>query len=368
MLRRVGSVTPLLTGLVRCGKCGHAMQVSYKEGRFQYVCQAALSRYAKPTCQYLVGRPIDDTVVDTFFEVLQPAEIDAFERISLRQAEHQKELIHHLEKDIMRLEYDAKRAERQYNCVDPENRLIAGTLEKKWESALAELEQAKMRLADARTKEPVPIAIPPELRNVFIDVGRRMPDVWQQFCDETKKRLLRTLITGVNLKRQDDGTLSIRIVWRGSQVTEKVIRMRSLTLRGSEAEKKLVARIRELSEEGLNDKRIADRLNDEGFMPCRADGFTTAVVTKARRRYRIVSNFQKARDEPVPNAYKIPEMAEILGVEPSWIYRNISHGLINVAKDVRYGCYLFPRSRKIVAELRRLKRKEICHVSIPEVH
>ena len=125
----------LLTGLVRCGRCGHAMQVAYKDHRFQYYCHAAQARYAKPNCQYLSGRPIDEAVVQAFFQVLQPAEIDALEQVSTRQAEHQQELVRHLEQEVTRLAYAAHRAERQYNCVDPENRLIAATLEKKWESA-----------------------------------------------------------------------------------------------------------------------------------------------------------------------------------------------------------------------------------------
>src|SRR6202008_2095246 len=110
-------------------------QVAYKDRRFQYLCCASQARYAKPNCQFLSGRPIDDAVVQEFFGVLQSAEIDALERVTVQQAEHERELVRHLEQEVKRLEYAAKRAERQYNCVDPENRLIASTLERKWESA-----------------------------------------------------------------------------------------------------------------------------------------------------------------------------------------------------------------------------------------
>jgi DNA invertase Pin-like site-specific DNA recombinase len=106
----------LLTGLVRCSFCGHTLQVAYKDKRFQYFCHAAQARYAKPNCQYLSGQPIDEAVVHAFFRVLQPAEIDALEQVSVRQAEHQQELIHHLEQEVTRLAYVAHRAERQYNA------------------------------------------------------------------------------------------------------------------------------------------------------------------------------------------------------------------------------------------------------------
>lgn len=119
----------LLTGLVRCGRCGHVMHVAYKENRFQYICQLANSHYAKANCQYLTGAPIDEAVVQEFFRVLQPSEIDALERVNAKQAAHRRELEVHLEQEVRRLEYAASRAERQYDSVDPENRLIAATLE-----------------------------------------------------------------------------------------------------------------------------------------------------------------------------------------------------------------------------------------------
>src|SRR5512135_978113 len=144
----------LLTGLVRYGRCGHAMYVAYKENRFQYICQYASSHHAGANCQYITGRPIDEAVVQEFFRVLQPAEIDALERVNSKQAEHRHELEHHLEQEVRRLEFAASRAERQYDSVDPENRLIAATLEKRWEEALVELEQAKARLAELKARGP----------------------------------------------------------------------------------------------------------------------------------------------------------------------------------------------------------------------
>ena len=138
-----------LTGLVRCGRRGHAMQVTYKDNRFQYVCNVYQPRQAGPNCQHAGGRPIDEAVVREFFHVLRPAEIDALEAVNARRAEHQRGLVRHLERDVRRLEYAAKRAERQYDSVDPENRLIASTLESRREAALVEPEQAKARLAEA---------------------------------------------------------------------------------------------------------------------------------------------------------------------------------------------------------------------------
>lgn len=359
----------LLTGLVRCSLCGRAMSVGYRdqEGRYRYACCANRNQHGLRSCQCVSGRAVDAAVSEEFFRVLRPAEIDALDAVEIKQAEHYHQIVAHLEQEVQRLEYAARRAERQYECVDPENRLIAATLERKWESALQELHRAQERLADAKRALPRPVAISCELRDAFANAGRELPKIWPSLTNEAKKSLLRTLVSGVNLRRDDDGTLQIRIVWRGDLVTEKVIRVRSLTLRGSEAEKRLAARLRELYGEGLTHQQIANRLNDEGFAPCRADGFTSVVVRKIKYRYGIVSNYMKARAGGLDCGYTIRELAKILSVDSSWLYRHIGTGEIQIDKNKRFGCYLFPRDDAIVRDLQRFKCKQIPHVTVPEV-
>jgi DNA invertase Pin-like site-specific DNA recombinase len=358
----------LLTGLVRCGLCGHAMQVAYKDGRFQYLCHTAQARYAKPNCQYLSGRPIDEAVVAEFFRALHPAQIDALERVSAQQAEHHQELLRHLEQEVTRLEYAARRAERQYNCVDPENRLIAATLEKRWESALAEWEQAKARVAETQAQAPQPVAIPAELREAFADVGRRLPDVWPRLSAEGKKRLLRTLVEGVNLTRQSNGMVQVRIVWRGGLVSECGVRLAVSTRRRSEIEAQIVARIKELATEELRDIAIAESLNRERYFPCRGTTFTPQIVLKLRCRYGIHLGLGRLRRGELPKGYTIAAMAHLLGVDPCWIYRGMRKGQIRVARDAQFGCYLFPHTREAVRQMKQLKSGKIGQVSFLEEH
>jgi DNA invertase Pin-like site-specific DNA recombinase len=354
----------LLTGLVRCGHCSHAMHVAYEARRFQYVCNGARNKYAKPSCQYLTGRAIDEAVLKDFFEALRPIEIDALERVTAKQAERHGELVHHLEQEAARLDYEARRAEKQYQCVDPENRLIAATLEKRWEAALEELEQARARLADARQTIPAPLVIPRELREAFVDAGRRLPEVWDKLSLEVKKSLLRTLVSRVNLRRRPDATVQIRLVWRGGLVSERVVRIAVFTLRDTEHENKHVQRIRQLSEEGMTKDQIAERLNQEGFIPCRSRSFTPQIIDKLKHRHGIVSNVEKARRGKLTSAYTLPEMASLLKVERYWIYGRIAAGTIKIKRDPRYGCYLFPNDRRTIEQLKRLKSHKVQHVSI----
>ncbi len=233
----------MLTGLVRCGHCGNAMHVTYEQKRFLYICNAARNKYAKPACQHLTGRAIDEAVVEEFFQALRPAEIDALEQVGAKRAERHDELIHHLEQEAARLDYEARHAEKQYQCVDPENRLIAATLEKRWEAALEESEEAKRGLTDARQASPTSPVIPKKLREAFVDAGRRLPDVWEKLSMEAKKSLLRTLVDSVNLRRRPDATVQMRLVWRGGLVSERVVRIPVFTLQGTELEEKLAERI-----------------------------------------------------------------------------------------------------------------------------
>ena len=358
----------LLTGLVRCGRCGRSMHVAYKDNRFQYICSAAQSTYAKQNCYYLTGRPIDDAVVQEFFGVLQPAQIDALESVNATQAEHQRELEHHLEQETQRLEYAAKRAERQYDSVDPENRLIASTLEKKWEAALEELEQSKARLAELKGRSPQPVAIPPELRAAFADAGRRLPELWERLPVDARKDLLRTLVAGVNVNRDTSGVIQIKIAWRGGAVTERSIGVPIFSLRNTEREQIVVARIRAMVEVGENDVRIAERLNRDGVSPCRGVAFTAVIVAKIRRRHQILMGLERLRRGERPPGYTVREMAELIGIDPSWISRKITRGDILLKKDARYQCYLFPRTRSAIAQMKQLKSGKVRQVSFPKEH
>ncbi|WZO96078.1 recombinase family protein [Isosphaeraceae bacterium EP7] len=358
----------LLTGLVRCGRCGHAMQVIYKDNRFQYVCNVYQSLHAKPNCQHIGGRPIDEAVVREFFKALRPAEIDALESVNAKQLEHQRELERHMEQEVRRLEYAARRAERQYDSVDPENRLIASTLESRWEAALVELEQAKTRLTELKSRDTPPVAIPESLRTAFADVGRRLPDIWARLPVDARKTMLRTLVAGVNLDRDTNGIVRMRIVWSGGLVTETSFPVAMSSFRSTERETHIVERIRRAVDEGRDDATIAERLNVEGLRPCRRSSFTPAIVGKLRRRHRILSRLERLRrGEPMPG-YTTLEMARLIGVDRSWISRKISRGQILLEKDACCGCYLFPRTRSAIEQMKRLKEGKVPHVSFPKEH
>ena len=132
----------LLHGIVHCGECGHQMVVQYKP-KTHYICNFLRQQYQVPVCQYLPADPIDDFVVRAFFEALSPAELDLYDEAAAA-IRHEAETVDRARREqIDRLRYQARLAERQFTRADPENRLVAAELERRWEAALRELQQAE---------------------------------------------------------------------------------------------------------------------------------------------------------------------------------------------------------------------------------
>ena len=162
--------------------------------------------------------------------------------------------------------------------------------------------------------------------------------------------------------------MQIRIVWPGGLVSERIARLPVFTLRDTELEAKIVERIRHWTNEGLRNEEIAERLNHESFIPCRNASFTAGIITKIKRRHGVLSNLEKLRRGKPCRAYAVPEMARLIGIDPSWIYRKIGDGTIRIQRDPRYHCYLFPKDPKTIQTMKRLKNQEVRHAAIPKVH
>jgi len=365
------SVVAMLAGLVYCAKCGRKMRVAYKDNRFQYICNKSRYELGTTSCQFISGHRIDDVVVREFFDVLMPSQIDALDKVTKKQSAHYREQIKHLRQEVTRLEYAATRSERQYNNVDPENRLIAANLEKKWEHALADLELAKSKLSEIEETKPQSTKIPLDLRAAFSDVGEQLPELWPRLSVEAKRSMICVLVKQVNLLRDVDGFGQIRIVWRGDLVTEVRTPIPVRTFRDSDMEKQIVGTVRQMTANGSTVEQIIETLNEHPDLhPCRGGEFTPQIVNKLKKRHRIVTKSDQLRKGLVElqNAYTIQHLSEIIEIDPSWFYRKIGKGAIRITKDAIYGCYLFPKTKKCVNELTRLRKGRLTHVSVPKVH
>src|SRR6266700_2083694 len=167
----------LLHGIVYCGECGHKMVVQYKGGT-RYLCNYLRQQYHVPVCQYIHADPIDEKVVEAFFQALSPVELDVYTAAVAAQQAMAQQVSHAHQQQVERLRYEAALAQRQFTRVDPDNRLVASELEKQWEGAVAELKQAEEAEATRTISPPALLALSSELQMAFRAIGQQLPTVW----------------------------------------------------------------------------------------------------------------------------------------------------------------------------------------------
>ena len=169
----------LLPGLLRCARCGRKLKVAYggKGGPTQrYVCRGASDDIAASTCISFGGVRVDRAVAQEVIERLQPLGIEAALAAMNNHAEQQLEKRNQLTNALEHAQYEAARAHRQYDQVDPDNRLVAGELERRWNERLASVHALEEQLAQHDTVPSVALAV--EDRERLLALGRDLSQAW----------------------------------------------------------------------------------------------------------------------------------------------------------------------------------------------
>lgn len=354
----------LLHGIVYCGECGHQLVVQYKP-KTHYICNFLRQQYQVPVCQYLPADPIDDLVVRSFFEALSPAELDLYDEAAAA-IRHEAEAVDRARREqIERLRYQARLAERQFTRTDPDNRLVAGELERRWEAALRELEQAEASYQRA-LRDQGPTTIPPELRRGLEQVGRDLPGLWGQdrFSRPQKKSLLRCLIDKVVIRRTAPDSVEVRIVWRGGDTTTARIPVTVNALARLSSAPEMEEAILNLARQGKTDREIAEHLTEQGHRSPRGPIVLTSTVQIIRLRHRILVKRSQSHPRHIAGHLTVSQVAERLQVSKHWVYDRIHNGTIQVERDANSRLFLFPDAPMTVALLERLKAGEIQKVCL----
>jgi hypothetical protein len=355
----------LLHGIVWCGACGHKIAVQYK-GRTRYICNHLHRGLGLPKCQNIRAEPVDTAVAAAFLEAVAPAEVEAWELAQAAQRQAEADLLKAAKQQVERLRYRAALAERQYNQVDPDNRLVAGELESRWETALRDLHEAEQSLA-ARTRPAVPAGrLDAARRDAFCNVARRLPDLWRdpRLGHAHRKALLRCLIDKVVLERRAPDRVAARIVWRGGEDTVLEVDVSAHALRSLSGIAAMEARVAELARSGMADAAIARTLTDEGFRSPLRQIVLQSTVTKLRLRAGIRRwPAHRAIQREVQGCLTVPQLAERLGLDAAWIHHRIRTGKIEITRDGATRMYLFPDTPETIAALTRLKSGEIGRIN-----
>jgi DNA invertase Pin-like site-specific DNA recombinase len=344
----------LLHGIVYCGECGHKMCVQYKGGT-QYLCNHLKQQTGAPVCQRIGGDAIDDQVVAWFFEALSVAEINVAAAALQTTDEEQAQVVAAHQQQVQRLQYESQRAERQFMQSDPENRLVAGELERRWEASLRELKSAEEELDRLRQDAPSYI-IPEDLLDALRDVGPRLPELWNAklLSDAQKKALLRSLIDKVVIHRLVPDQVQTRVVWRGGATTSAVVRVTVGKFAWLSGAAEMEKTIKRMTAEGHSDAAIAEHLTAAGHRSPRADRVLESTVRLTRLRLGILRTAHQSHPRRVEGFLTIPQLAKKLGISRWWISDRIRNGTIKASKDEKKKCYLFPDTPATLAELKAL--------------
>jgi DNA invertase Pin-like site-specific DNA recombinase len=345
----------LLQGLVVCGQCGHHMQTVYKTTPRYICCGLMRTAQVKSECNSVRAPVADEVVVQAFFDVIRPSQLDALDALLAQQQANRDQLERNWQEQLRRAQYEARLAQRQYDAVDPANRLVAAELERRWEVKLQQLRQTE---EDHRhfQQSPVPNVVPPALREAFRELHQRLPQLWPSLSSAQKKELLRSLIQQVIIRHPVPDQVEVRIVWISGCYTDAT----RLTPIHREADVTnyagLVQRIQELWQAGATDEDIAAQLTTEGFHSARAPRVTPVTVMKirlARQWYRPFEQLRSAAE--VGGRWTIPGLAARLGVEDSTVYRFVATKKIipaeYVERDALTGRYLIRQDQALLDQL-----------------
>ncbi len=362
----------LLHGIAWCARCGHKMYVRYKGGG-EYVCNHLRSHEGLPGCQSLRAARIDGAVADAFLAALAPAELDALARARRTQNQVDAALRSGVEHQLERKRYAAALAERQFSRVDPDNRLVAGELERRWEAALLEVREAEEALARQTAPKPVAhLGMSKELTGKVVALTGRLPLIWadEATSDGQRKTLLRCLVEKVVLDRGDRDIASIRIVWRGGAVSELEVKMKvnavSHLTRGAEMRE----RVLQMAGAGVPDDEISTALTADGH---RSPDCTEKVLPITVQRIRLGAGMkvikQRTRWAHPPEVITANALAAKLGIPVNWLYVQIRAGRLLLDRQST-GAHLFPDTPEAIDAVRQLRAhtSELVDLRINQPH
>lgn len=297
----------LLKGLLVCGKCGYRLQVSYDNNRLpRYSCRRLNIEYAEPKCQSLAGKRLDELVARQVLTALEPANVE----LSLSAAgdiqRQRDQLQKHWQQRMERAGYEADRARRQYQAVEPENRLVARELESRWEKLLSE--QRELQDEHERFIATQPARLSEAEEQLIRGLAGDIPTLWHSSCTTCAERqqIVRCLVERVVVTPQaHDETVDVAIDFAGGFVSHHELQRPVARYEQLHDYQKLLDRIGALADQKQTATQIAALLNAEGWRPPkRRTTFNQSMVQHllwrcGRRgpRPRAMSNDLLGKDE-----------------------------------------------------------------------
>jgi DNA invertase Pin-like site-specific DNA recombinase len=274
----------LLAGLVVCGRCGCHMQTRYTRS-LRYDCQRHALDYAAPPCQSFAGESLEQVVRAQVLEVVTPASLELSMRASEECERERASLDRQWQLRLERARQEADRAFRQYNAVEPENRLVARTLERTWEEAL--LAARTLEEEYHRFQQTQPVRLSAAERAQIEKLARNLPALWQtpQTPVPEKRQVVRLLLQRVVVwAPKSSQEVKVHLHWTCGTVTEHQVTRTVATWKQVVGATELWERVQQWQRSGWTSRRMAEELNAAGYRPPRGQSFTAASVRQLLAR------------------------------------------------------------------------------------
>lgn len=350
----------LLAGLLHCGKCGRRLSVNYL-GRglyHSYVCCYLAVHYGEPVCQQLGGIALDRCVTEQVLMALKPAELDLSLTASAHLEQEQMDLEGWWQTRLERAAFEAQRAARHYQLVEPENRLVARQLAREWEGKLTDqqrLNEEYDRYIHQRTK-PLTESERQAIRQLATDI----PALWSAptTTDAQRKEIIRQVIDRVVLKVEGNSErVHLSIEWAGGTCTPLIMTRQVFKYEQLSFYPQLCQKLQVLVKDGLDPETIAEQLTEAGYHPPKqTQTFNRKSVLRLMDRLGLSQNssLRKYCEGLKPLEWWLPDLARKLDIPKATLSSWARRGKLEARKQFQYP------QRWIVwadeAELERLKQ------------
>jgi len=327
----------LLQGLLLCGVCGRRLGVRYTGNGGIYPIYQCVWKHrealAPRACLSVPSAPLDQAITDRLVSAITPVTIELALKALTNLEERDSEIGAQWRMRIERARYEADLAERRYEAVDPANRLIAATLESRWNDALQRLHELEAELAAFEQKTMR--AVTAEQKRQILALAQNFPRLWSAptTTARDRKRILRLLVRDITVTRGPEPKIvRLHVRWQGGATEVLPLRLppnRAEAIRYPEA---FVARIRELSIDHP-DGEIVALLRAEGHRSATGKPFTVGAIRWIRYKHRI------SAPEPPAGSLSVRQVGERYGISLWVVHYWIAHGIISPTRSRPKGPY-----------------------------
>ncbi len=333
----------ILAGLLRCGHCGRKLHVAYsgRDGNTgRYHCRGAMINHGAGPCISFGSLRVDQAVGAEVVRLLQPLGVEAALQAISTHALDDDAKRRHVELSLEQARFEARRMQRQYDAVDPDNRLVAGEPERRWNDALAAVSAIESELEVAARQQPD--AISNDERRNLMAMGADIAAAWEhpRATAATRKRILRAVLNEIVVRVEGD-QIELLLHWQGGDHTALTVQKNKTGQHRWAAAPATEDLIRALARL-MPDKAMAALLNREGFKTGRLNGWTQSRVCSFRNQHSIAV-YQEG-ERAARGEVTLAEAADLIGCSAMSVRRMIQDGIFRARQHCKGAPWIIKRS------------------------